>query len=113
VTDRSFYSDRNHGPQERTLDELPGNTRRGLLSLLNNKISSNWFAHEFPEQCGDGNGIAGTDEYALADKLQALVPDATWPLMTNSDNTKDETVFDLIEWAAHCIEQPDELRWHD
>ena len=113
MTDQSFYSDRLHGPQERTLDQLPDHTRRGLLGLLTNKVNSNWFAHTFPLQCPDGNGIAGTDEDALASNVSALVPDAEWPRWNANNARRDEVIFDLIEWAAQRIEQPEEFRWHN
>lgn len=115
MTERRYYSERVNGPQPAERDSLLAVTSRGLLALIQTKIDSNWFAKQFPDPCPDGNGIAGTDQTAFAATLQALVPDAPWPLLImGSDSTPvpDEVLFDLIEYAHARIAEPHESRYH-
>lgn len=111
VTRAEFYSDRTGGPAPRDKDVLPEHTARGLLNLVQSKIDSDWFAQRFPDQCPDGNGVAGTNIQSLRLDLQALIPDLDYPLLATS-NVPDEAVFDLIEYAAQRIALAQPGSWH-
>jgi hypothetical protein len=112
VTEHVFYSDRVGGPQPAVNDSLPVATARGLLSLIQTKIGANWLAGDFPERCPDGAGVSDTDVLALAANLQALVPDAPWPLTQVDAGVSDEVIFDLVEYAATRVAEPVHLQYH-
>ncbi|UZN02867.1 hypothetical protein [Cellulomonas sp. S1-8] len=112
MADHTFYSDRVNGPQAAINDALPAATLRGLLGLLNTKITANWFARVFPERCPDGQGVCDTDLGALSANLQALVPGAPWPLLHPDAAATDEVVFDLVEYAAARVAEPVERQFH-
>lgn len=112
MANHTFYSDRMNGPQTPLDDTLPATTSRGLLSLVQVKITGNWFAQAFPERCPDGHGICDTDIGALSANLQALVPMAPWPLLQPHITMTDEAVFDLVEFAAARIKEPVERTYH-
>lgn len=112
MADHTFYSDRVNGPQSAINDALPSATSRGLLGLVDAKITANWFARAFPERCPDGQGICDTDRGALSVNLQALVPGAPWPLLHPEAATTDEVVFDIVEYAAARVAEPVDRRYH-
>lgn len=108
----TFYSDRLRGPREPVNSALPAATALGLLSLVQTRLDQNWFAESFPDPCGDGNGVAGTDVGGLRLNLQALVPGTPWPLTDVDSSTSDEVVFDVIEYAAARVARPENGPWH-
>ncbi|WP_052748284.1 hypothetical protein [Cellulomonas sp. FA1] len=108
----TLYSDRVNGPQTAINDALPVATSRGLLGLLDTRITANWFARVFPERCPDGQGICDTDLGALSANLQALVPGAPWPLLHPDAYATDEVVFDLVEYAAARVAEPVDRQYH-
>lgn len=111
MTSPDFYSDRNGGAPPRDQDALPTATAQGLLNLVQSKIDAEWFAHRFPDQCPDGNGISGTNVQALQIDMQALIPTLSYPLLT-SDGYKDEDIFDLLEYAAQRLALAEPNGWH-
>ena len=87
-----LYSDRTEGPKPRDIEALPKETKRALLGLVQRKIIGNWFAKNFPIECEDGNGIAGTDRSGLQDALNAIIPNLTYPLASKADSKLPELV---------------------
>lgn len=108
----TFFSDRLNDPPERDLDVLPVHTARGLVGVIETKVTGNWFARTFPESCPDGNGIAGTDTPALQRNLLALVPDAPWPVWDLDGSVTDEVIFDMLEYSAGRVELATDGQWH-
>lgn len=111
TADSEFYSDREGGAGPRDRDQLPQATARGLLNLVQTKLEANWFAKRFPEQCYDGRGVVGTVFQSIRVDIQALIPDIAFPLLGN-DDLADETIFDLVEYAAQRVAEPSEGDWH-
>lgn len=107
---QQFYSDRTRGPVLATHELIPENTRNGLLGLIGRRIDSDWLAEEFPAMCGDGNGVAGTNNRALEVDVAALIPTVSWPLF--SAEYDDEELFDLIEYFARRVSRPVQGGWH-
>lgn len=112
MSDHTFYSDRLNGPQPAINDALPAATSRGLLGVLDTKVTANWFARAFPERCPDGQGVCDTDLDALSANLQALVPGAPWPLLHPDAAATDEVIFDLVEYATTRVAEPVERQYH-
>lgn len=111
MTSLDLYSDRTGMALPRDQNVLPEATAQGLLNLVQTKIDADWFAHCFPEQCPDGNGISGTNAQALRVDLQALIPQLSYPLLT-SDGYDDEAIFDLLEYAAQRLALAEPDGWH-
>lgn len=106
----SFYSDRTNGPVARVHESVPHATSLGLEALVKRRIDGNYLAEEFPSWCGDGNGIAGTDFAAIQPDIQALIPEATWPLWENFHS--DETLFDVLEYVGQRASKPSNGAYH-
>ena len=107
-----LYSDRAGVGRLRVLETLPLATSTALIALVGAKLEANWFASAFPEQCRDGNGIAGTDLRSVGATLKGVIPGLEWPLWKN-ERAPDGQVFDLIEYSWSVIALPSNLRWHD
>ncbi|WP_418606160.1 hypothetical protein [Georgenia sp. SUBG003] len=108
-----YYSERANGPVARERSQLPTVAAQGLLQLVSIKLSANWFARTFPEQCYDGNGIVGTDIKAFTAYLRVMVPGAPWPLSDPDQPVSDEVIFDLLEFAHERLAEPQEDSWHE
>lgn len=133
----TLYSDRTQGTASRNKEFLPENTAKALLSLVQNKINTNWFAREFPKKCPDCNAIVGTDEMRLRTNLDGTIEGLNNPLdkviysskrkglsigseesayynnMHENISIEDHVIFDLLEYAAERIAKPEEDAWHD
>lgn len=112
VAPPSFYSDRTNGPAPRLRESLSDETLNGLAALVRRRIDSHWLADEFPEQCPDGNGVAGTDHRSLTDELLALIPGIEWPPPWGAVIDQGAT-FDLIEYVARRVAAPSQGYFHD
>lgn len=104
-----LYRERETGPAPRVNDELPGNTKRGLIAVLAGALDSDQLAKTFPELCNDGNGICGTNRPRATDMMEAFIRDLEWPL---SQDVEDGILFDLIEFFAARVELPRNAHWH-
>jgi hypothetical protein len=105
----NLYTDRVLGGQPRDLLELAPTTATGLINLIRRRIDGNWFAYEYPDRCRDGGTIAGTDlDYLKAD-FDAVVPNALY----GRETPDDATIFDLVEYAASRVREPENGRWHE
>jgi len=83
-----------------------------LVSLIERRINDNWLAHEFPEQCPDGNGIAGTDVQSLDDTLRAIIPGLAIPL-NRHEIPELLDILDLIDFIGQHISKSIPYKWHD
>lgn len=112
MTPTEFFTDRVNGPVPRTHDNLPEHTSRGLYGLFKSKADAHWFAHQFPEQCEDGNGVVGTNFGALWGNIRALIPQLEEEKWGTSPTQPDGAVFDLIEYAADRAAKPVQGEYH-
>lgn len=111
MSDGAFYTDRVSGPTPQVHESLPAATSAGLVSLMRRRIAAHWLAEEFPDECPDGNGVAGTDTTALAADIEALIPDVEWPLSPETIGS-DEAIFDLVEYVAARTALPEKTSYH-
>ena len=97
----TLFSDRRRGSQVRDVQDVTHGCWRGLVALIQSRVSDGSFGQNFPEQCPDGNGITGVDERMLADA--AAGHDVPWPPPEGEPPT--ERVFDLLEFCFRNIAQ--------
>ncbi|TCJ89999.1 hypothetical protein [Nocardia alba] len=110
MADLDFYSDRVQGPEPRDREELPENTRNGLVGAIVGWINLHWFAERFPEECPDGNNVCGTTVGNLLADIRALIPGIRLPL--HGDHMSDIETFDLLEYAYQHISKPTRVKDH-
>ncbi|MEU4711129.1 hypothetical protein AB0G00_32355 [Nocardia salmonicida] len=111
MSDLDLYSDRTRRPVPRNQDELPDNTRTGLVNYVVGLINQHWFAERFPEECRDGNNVCGTLVGNLLIEIEALIPGIQAPL--NADRMSDLDVFDLLEYTYRSVSRPKREMRHD
>ncbi|WP_307279561.1 hypothetical protein [Arthrobacter sp. W4I7] len=113
MASQEFFTDRVNGPIPRINDNLPEATSQGLYELFKSKADSNWFAHHFPEQCEDGNGVVDTNRGGLWSNVRALVPELkeanNWGI---TPTQPDGAIFDLMEYAAEKVSKPIQGTYH-
>ncbi len=96
-------------PRDR--DELPEDTRVGLVGEIVNMVNRHWFAERFPEECRDGNDVCGTLVGNLLADIRAFIPTIELPL--DGNRMSDIETFDLLEYAYHHISKPTRVKRHD
>jgi len=72
-----LYTERQGLTKPRVKETLEPETAKGLLGLIEARISENWFGDRFPFECQDGGSNAGCDEEKLKNGLMAY--DLIWP----------------------------------
>jgi hypothetical protein len=106
-----FYSERLHGAPGKILEDLPESTRQALIADVRWRINGNWLAERYPAFCGDGNGVAGTDEAMLNLRMAALIPGIEWPIHYG-DELGDNAVYDVLEFVGESVSEPKNAGWH-
>ena len=109
---RELYSDRVRGPMPRDRGALADATKAGLLGIVENKLSANWFAERFPGGCQECPSPTETNQQAFRSVVIATIPDLRIPLRNNADQP-DAIIFDLIEWAEEQMSFPEQEDFHD
>jgi len=120
----SYFSDREGPTRPRTVETINGQTWRGILSLIQARISDGSLGLGFPLQCQDGGAICGTDEASLWDRAIAEIPRLvanaegyeeeyswTWRPRTNELPPTD-AILDLCELITRSIGQPIAVSHH-
>lgn len=112
MTEREYFSERSGGTRTRELEDVSVEAWRGLVALIWARINQQWLASEYPVNCADGVGVVDTATRLVEDSLAAHVPGLDWPLSSDHVPARDE-VFDLVEFLAHRVAKPTQVRYHD
>lgn len=119
-----YFSDREQGPRPRTEEVVSPTVWGGIVGLVQSLIATGAFGAKYPENCPDGQGPIGTDEYALALAVQAEMPGLPWPLVTTERIQQGyfsedrpfapETLLalDFIEFCHRMVAKPIEGSFH-
>jgi hypothetical protein len=107
-----YFSDTELGPPPLVLDELPPAAWAGISATFRRLADLHYFAAEFPEQCPDGRGVAGTSVDGLRAMLVAHVPLlGGWPRDDEAPSTV--TAMDLAVFAWQHAQEPTARSHHD
>ena len=106
-----YFSDKELGPRSLILDDLPPNAWLGIAATFRRLAEQHYFAAEFPEQCQDGQGIAGTDMDALHGLLYAHVP-ALGGVPIDQQLPDTATAMDVVEFCWRHVQEPDVVNHH-
>ena len=117
------------------LEELPSNTLKAILALIDSKINGNCFAKSFPEVCPDGGATCGTDQSMLQSILNGEMKGIYWPVMIPNphngmvDNApyqtggftghmpttpypKTEAILEMLEFCFKHFHKPQVVKHH-
>ncbi|MBA7483957.1 hypothetical protein ES707_19474 [subsurface metagenome] len=106
-----YFSDREFGPRPRTEEKITDRVWGGIVALLTGQMSKGAFGLDYPDECPDGQGIAGTDEYTMQLALSAEVPNLVWPLKV-TDLPSTPEVLDFIEFCHRHVAKPIRGSYH-
>lgn len=106
-----YFSDRELGLRPRTEEEISTKVWGGLVALVSGLMSKEAFGIDFPDECPDGEGVSGTNEYTMELALSAEVPDLPWPLNTR-DLPSTLAVMDFIEFCHRHVAKPIRGSYH-
>jgi AbiJ-like protein len=100
-----YFSERELGPQPRTREDIPANVWQGIVAAIQSRIRDGSFGREFPGQCPDGIGVAGTNEYLMTQAILAQFPQLHWP-PDDQNPPQQYEVLDLIEFCHAHVAMP-------
>jgi len=107
----TYFSDRERGPRPRTDQEICDKVWGGLVAVATALMSNGAFGIDFPDECPDGIGIVGTNEYTMQLALTAEVPDLPWPIDAR-DLPPALAVLDFIEFCHRHVAKPVRGSYH-
>jgi len=111
VADR-YFSDRESGPRGRTSEEFTSGGWGGIVALVHSLIATGALGVDYPDNCRDGRGPIGTNEYTLSLAIQAEIPGLPWPLDPTAV-PPTLAILDLIEFCHEHIAKPLKGSFHD
>src|SRR3989304_4152065 len=106
-----YFSDRERGPRPRTEVTISTQVWGGIVTVISGLLANGAFGIDFPEECPDGEGVAGNDLTALGLLLSAEIPDLTWPL-TPATVPSPMTALDCLEFCHRHIARPERVSYH-
>lgn len=100
----TYFSDREQGLPAQVQLEVDAPAWGGLVALIAGCITNGGLGIDFPDECPDGSGTAGTNERTLGLAIQSEIPDLDWPL---SEDSVPPTlaVMDLLEFCHEHVAQ--------
>jgi len=106
-----YFSDRELGPRPQVEEEISQRAWGGMVATINRRVADGSFGYYYPDDCPDGEGVCGCNEYILSKALEAEIPDITWPL--DPDNVPPTlTVLDVLEFCHRAVGEPIKLKFH-
>lgn len=106
-----YFTDRQSGPRARDSEEISPALWGTFVDMIDQRIQDGALGLGFPYFCPDGAGCAGCDSQKLGRRLQAEIPDLTWPLEADSPPATGP-LMDLLEFVAVNVGQPIPGQWH-
>lgn len=108
MSDSAFFSDRTGQPVPRVGEEITADAWRGLVALIEARISDGSLARDFPmRDCEDGAGyVSGTDDVMFSDSLKAHVPQAGDNPLARNRLPSTAVVLDILDFVALHIDRP-------
>jgi hypothetical protein len=97
-----YFSERELGPRARIEQEISPSVWGGIVAVISRLISAGGFGADFPEECPDGEGISGTDEYTLGLAIAGELSELPWPLKAG-DLPPTLVVLDFIEFSYRHV----------
>ena len=101
----SFFTERESTAKARTIEEVTPSAWRGIVGAISSRIHDGSFGQSYPEQCPDGRGVTGTDQYQLARALKTAFPKLRWPL-NPGEPPQGFLALDLIEFCYERVALP-------
>jgi len=93
-----YFSDREKGGPTPVLPEINASSWAGLYALVQQCISTNGFAKDYPTNCVDDKGPVGTDNHILRLAILGDIPEIVWPMSAESV-PPTAAVMDLLEFC--------------
>jgi len=106
-----YFSDRELGPRARMEQELSTSVWGGIVAVISRLISTGAFGADFPEECPDGEGTTGTDEYTMHLALAGELSDLPWP-PNAGELPPTLVVLDFIEFCHRHVAKPIQVSHH-
>lgn len=107
----TYFSDRELGPRPRIEQAISDQVWGGLTAFVSALISTGAFGIDYPDECPDGEGIAGVNEYTLGLALAAEVPGLSWPINAR-DLPPTLAIMDFIEFCHRHVAKPIQGSYH-
>ena len=106
-----YFSDREHGLPAQVLMEVDATAWGGIFALVQQFISTNGLAIDYPTNCSDGRGPIGTDDQTLGLAIRGEISELEWPMSSHSV-PQTGAVMDLLEFCHAHVAETSEGSFH-
>lgn len=106
-----YFSDREQGPRARTEENISQVVWGGIAATIESLVADASFGESFPDVCGDGGAIVGTDWRKWYNVMRAEASDIEWPFSVNEVPTTLK-ILDLVEFCYLHISKPTQGVYH-
>lgn len=106
-----YFSDRELGPRARTEQDISTSVWGGIVAVISRLISTGAFGADFPEECRDGEGTTGTDEYTMRLALDGELSGLPWP-PNAGEIPPTLVVLDFMEFCHRHVVKPIQVSRH-
>lgn len=115
-----YFSDREHGPRPRTVEEIGSDVWEGLFALIQSRVNDGSFGFRFPLTCHDGSAPYGCNETNFWSVARAHVPDLLraedrehgLTVPRQDDPPPTLAVLDFLEFCFDNLAQPHQQEYH-
>lgn len=112
----TYFSERETGEIPLTVTEIPPTAWRGIVALIQGRVTDGSFGATFPENCSDPEGVRpiGTDESRFWDAMRGDVPGLpeSYQILAASEPLPVLKVMDMIEFCWRAIGKPFQRGYH-
>jgi AbiJ N-terminal domain 4 len=106
-----YFSDREHRPRPRTEETISQIAWGGIAATVQSLVADGSFGESFPDVCGDGGAIVGTDFHKWYPIMRAEAAALDWPFNTN-EAPATLTILDLVEFCHRHVSKPIQGSYH-
>ncbi len=78
----TYFSDQESSPRPRVREEFTEAAWGGIVAFVQSLVANGAFGIDFPEECPDGQGVAGTNARMIGLALRGEVRDVEWSSST-------------------------------
>jgi hypothetical protein len=112
----TYFSERETGEVPRTVTEIPDTAWRGIVALIEGRVTDGSFGAAFPENCSDPEGVRpiGTDESRFWDAMRGDIPGLpeSYEILAASESLPVTQVMDMIEFCWRAVGKPIQRGYH-
>jgi hypothetical protein len=107
----AYFSERERGPNPRTIEDLTEGAWNGIMGALYARLNNGSFGNAFPDRCPDGQGVCGSSAELFEYAFRGQFPSVRWPLERLPMPSIYEAL-DIVEFCFRNAARPEPIAYH-